>query len=296
MKIFGNINQNASIPDKKYVDDHDVTFNYHIVFLNNDGTVDSYASTLTHAAVDANLSNPRKHDYLDVIWGNSRFYCKFIETVGVQYGDLKAIGEVEYDSRQRYIVFTLNTNDVLTTTNIISFEDYQNKTNDIVSNYDSSSKYPSTKAVFDQFQRKPVTIWEVDGINITTGLVALETDLSDNPNWQLTGLDFSPFKRVKIYTKAAQKSGVTASASTTPAMILEMSLDNRAAGPYSGHFIASNVVQKPNDRNRMCTLCCAISADKTSFAVMRMTNIYGTGVTDNSDVGGYVFKIEGYYD
>ena len=39
-----------------------------------------------------------------------------------------------------------------------------------------------------------------------------------------------------------------------------------------------------------------ISSDKTSFVCLRMSNLYGTGVTDNSDVGGYVYKIVGYYD
>ena len=120
--------------------------------------------------------------------------------------------------------------------------------------------------------------------------------MSASPSWQLTNLDFSPFKRVKIYTRAAQKSGSTASASTTPAAVLEMSLDSRAAGPYGGHYLGSCMGQKPNDANRLFTVTCAISADKTSFAVIRMTTLYGTAATSNSDVPAYVFKIEGYYD
>jgi hypothetical protein len=79
-------------------------------------------------------------------------------------------------------------------------------------------------------------------------------------------------------------------------MVLEMSLDSRAAGPYGGHYIGSMISQKPNDANRFATLTCAISADKTSFAVIRMSNLYGTAATGNSDVGGEVFKIVGYYD
>lgn len=146
-------------------------------------------------------------------------------------------------------------------------------------------------------QKKPVVVWEVDGTVVTTGLVGVNEDISANPNWQLTNLDLTPYKRIKIFTKAAQKAGATASASTTPAIILEMSLDPRAAiAEYGGNYIASNVVQKPNDPNRLCTLCCAVSADKTKFEVLRMTNLYGTAATSNSDVGAYVFKIEGYYD
>ena len=146
-------------------------------------------------------------------------------------------------------------------------------------------------------QRKPVVVWEVDGTTVTTGLVGVNEDISANPNWQLTDLDLTPYKRIKIFSKAAQKAGSTASASTTPAIILEMSLDPRAAiAEYGGNYVASNVVQKPNDPNRLCTLCCAVSADKTKFEVLRMTNLYGTAATSNSDVGAYVFKIEGYYD
>lgn len=126
----------------------------------------------------------------------------------------------------------------------------------------------------------------------------MDFSIEDNtPTWQLTGLDFSPYKRVKIYTKAAQKSGATASASTTPSFVLEMILDDHARGPYAnGAFIGSTVIQKINDENRLATLTCVISSDKTSFSVYRMTNLYGTAATGNSDVGGYVFLIEGYYD
>lgn len=146
-------------------------------------------------------------------------------------------------------------------------------------------------------QRKPVVVWEVDGTVVTTGLVAVGEDISANPNWQLTDLNLTPYKRIKIFSKAAQKAGTTASASTTPAMVLEMSLDSRAAiAEYGGNYVGSMLAQKPNDANRLCTLTCAVSADKTKFEVLRMTNLYGTAATSNSDVNAYVFKIEGYYD
>ena len=270
---------------------------FHTVELNPDGTVYQASATLVYSTILANLTGHQKADYLDVLWGSTRFFIKCSEIVSVSNGDLKFEGLVEYNGIQRYIVFTLTPNDVFATTDIRTFESISNKIQDIIANALRQDLYPSAWAVFRDFQRKPKTIWEVDGVSVTTGLTALETDMSASPAWQLTNLDFSPFKRVKIYTRAAQKSGITASASTTPAMILEMSLDSRAAiAAYGGHFLASMVEQKSNDRNRLATLCCAISADKTSFACMRMTNIYGTGVTDNSDVGAWVFKIEGYYD
>ncbi len=146
-------------------------------------------------------------------------------------------------------------------------------------------------------QRKPAVVWEVDGAVVTTGLVGVGEDISANPNWQLTNLNLTPYKRLKIYTKCAQKTGATASASTTPSMVLEMSLDSRAAiAEYGGNYVGSMIAQKPNDANRLCTLTCAVSADKTKFEVLRMTNLYGTAATSNSDANAYVFKIEGYYD
>lgn len=144
-----------------------------------------------------------------------------------------------------------------------------------------------------QQSNNPVVIWETG----SSGLTAIDSDITASPNWQLTNLDFSPYKRVKIYAKAGQKSsGIGIDASVTPAVVLEMSLDSRAAGPVGGHYLGSYVGQKPNDANRLFTITCAISADKTSFVVLRMTSLYGTGATSNSDVNGYVFKIEGYYD
>jgi hypothetical protein len=106
----------------------------------------------------------------------------------------------------------------------------------------------------------------------------------------------TPFKRIKIYSCAGQKSGATASASTTPAIVLEMSLDSRnAISAYGGNYVGSIVVQKPNDANRLAILTCAVSSDKTSFVVLRQTSLYGTAATGNDDVNANVFLIEGYY-
>ena len=287
---------NYDVANKKYVDDHVALPNYHLVFLNADGTVDTHASTLVYSTIMANLSNPMKSDYLDVFWGDSRFYCKAIETTDVNTGDIKFVGEVEYQGIQRYMVFTLNPNSVLSTTNIVTFEGVHNKTQDIVGNSTSTTLYPSAKAVYDQFRRKPVTVWEVE--TVTQGLLALNTGISSSLAWQLTGLDLTPFKRIKIYAKAGRKTGsLAADSSIVPAFVLEMLLDDRAKETVTQNaFIGSAVVQNPNDANRLGTLTCAVSADKTKFAVLRQTSIYGTAATSNTDTYQYVFKIEGFYD
>lgn len=283
---------NYDIANKKYVDDHVGLPNYHLVFLNSDGTIDTYASTLQYNTVISNLSNTMKADYLDVFWGDTRFYAKAIETTNVNNGDIKFIGEIEYQGIQRYIVFTLTSSNVLTTTNIITFESIHNKVQNISQNSTSADKYPSAAAVFNEFQRKPVVIWEA--ADSSSGLKALQTNIAATMNWQLTGLDMTPYKRIKIYSKGGH--GQT-NAGTTGAMVLEMSLDSRMAiTTKGGHYVGSVLSQKPNDANRYASLTCAVSADKTSFAVLRQSSLYGTAATTNNDIGADVILIEGYYD
>ena len=289
-------NSNYDVANKKYVDDHISRPSYYLVFLNADGTVDTYASALTFNTVMDNLSNPARADYLDVFWGNTRFYCKAVEVTDVNTGDIKFIGEVEYQGIQRYMVFTLNQNNVLTTTHIATYENAQNKTQDIVGNSTSTALYPSAKAVYDQFMRKPDVVWEVS--DVSQGLLALNTGISSNVAWQLTNLDLTPYKRIKIYAKAGRKTGsLAADSSIVPAVVIEMSLDDRAKESVTQNaFIGSGMFQNPNDANRFGAITCAVSGDKTKFVVLRMTSLYGTAGTSNTDTYQYIFKIEGYYD
>lgn len=137
-------------------------------------------------------------------------------------------------------------------------------------------------------------IWEVDGTTVTTGLNAIQADLSANPAWQLTGLDMTPYQRIKVYAKAGKGS---TNAGTTGGIVLEISLDSRAASTaWGGNYCGSIIVQKPNDANRYASLTCAVSADKTKFVVLRQTSLYGTAATTNADIGAYVFMIKGFYD
>lgn len=290
IRNIGTPQNSYDVANKKYVDDNLIVPNYYLTLLNADGTVDTTTSTLNYNTVLSNLTNRSKADYLDLVWGTTRFYAKCMEVTDVNTGDLKFIGEVEYQGIQRYMVFTLNSSNILQTTNIITFETVSNKVQSVVSNSTSTEKYPSTKAVYDEFQRKPVVVWETD----TNFLNAIQSDITENPAWQLTGLDMTPFKRIKIYSKAG-KGRTTAGA--TGGMILEMSLDSRAGfTDYGGNFVGSVLVQKPNDANRYASLTCAVSADKTKFVVLRQTSLYGTAATTNNDIGADVFMIEGYYD
>lgn len=237
---------------------------YYAVTLNANGTVNTKDSSLSWSTVSGRMSNPAFADYLLVTWGNSLFTAKAIEKLSND--DIKFIGNVEHDGIQRYMVFTLNSNDILTTT------------------------------VIETYSRRPVVVWEVQ--DATQGLSALNTNITANLAWQLTNLDLTPFKRIKIYSRAGRKTGaIAADSSITPASIIEMSLDDRAKETVSQNvFIGSSIVQNPNDANRLGILTCAVSSDKTKFAVVRATTLYGTAATSNTDAYPNVFMIEGYYD
>lgn len=301
IRNIGDPAQAYDVANKKYVDDNTATPTLHLVDLNLDGSVNLAASTLVYRTIVDNLTNPKREDYLDCFWENgqgtnsyTRFKARAEGMSDVNGGDVMFEGEFYYLGIPIWIVFTLNPQSVLTTVAIVRREDTANKVQSIVANSQSADKYPSTAAVFSEFQRKPVVVWEVDGVNVTAGLNALQTNIDANMNWQLTGLDMTPFKRIKVYSKGGQGS---TNAGTTGAMVLEISLDPRMAiATKGGHYVGSVLSQKPNDSNRYASLTCAVSADKTSFAVLRQTSLYGTAATTNNDIGASVVLIEGYYD
>ena len=291
--------QNYDVANKKYVDDNCATPSLHLVELNLDGSVKQAASTLVYSTVASNLTNPKREDYLDVFWENgqgtnswTRFKARAVGVSEVNNGDVMFEGELFYLTVPVWMVFTLSKQNVLTTVAVIQRENVANKTQDIVANSASTVLYPSAKAVFDQFQRKPDVVWEVT--DVSQGLNALQTNIESSINWQLTGLDLTPYKRIKVYSRGGQGS---TNAGTTGAMVLEISLDPRMAiTSKGGNYVGSVLSQKPNDANRYASLTCAVSADKTSFAVLRQTSLYGTAATTNNDIGASVVLIEGYYD
>ena len=291
IRNIGTPNQNYDVANKKYVDDNILRPDIYLCALNNDGTINSYSSSLNYSTVKSELTNRTVDVYLDVIFGNTRFFAKANQDLNTNTGPILFFGNYfdASDNTQRLIMFALNNDNSLDVYHLF-LETQNNKVSSVISNSTSTLTYPNTKAVFDEFQRKPVVVWETD----TNFLNAIQADITASPAWQLTGLDMTPFKRIKIYSKAG-KGRTTASA--TPGMILEMSLDSRAgATDYAGNFMGSVLVQKPNDNNRLATLTCAVSADKTKFVVLRQTSLYGTAATTNNDIGADVFKIEGYYD
>lgn len=265
------------------------------VALDSSGSVSSVDPDLDYSDVADHLTTGDRVVFLAVSFDGSVLYIPPMQVFGGQNGPIKfCIEYVGSDSHLRGLALSLSPQNILTAQHW-QVEVWAYKVQDIVANKLNSLTYPSTKAVFDQFQRKPVEVWRAADDSST--LKAIQADLSASPAWQLTDLDLTPYKRIKIYSKCGQKSGSTASASTTPAIVLEMLLDSSAAiSAYGGNYCGSVMVQKSNDSNRLATLTCAVSADKTKFVVLRQTNLYGTAATSNNDVNADVFLIEGYYD
>jgi hypothetical protein len=122
--------------------------------------------------------------------------------------------------------------------------------------------------------------------NDPTGFEASNDDVGDT--WHLTGLDLSPYKRLKFYVM----SGGDSNANFTSSHIVEMHLDDRAKG-YKGVYVAGHAAQNPNNGNRTHNVMFAVNAEKTSVQFVRATSLYGTAST-NSAGGRRCYLIEGY--
>ena len=115
-------NSNYDAANKKYVDNHVIVPNYHLVELNADGSVHLKASSLVYTTISSNLTNPTKADYLDIIWENgagsnqfTRFYVPCIGISEVNRGDILFIGLINHLGQELIMTFSLDTNNVLTT-------------------------------------------------------------------------------------------------------------------------------------------------------------------------------------
>lgn len=187
-------------------------------------------------------------------------------------------------------VFTITKTDNSIIT--IDFDDYE-QTNNKVTTLSSTStdrQYPSAKCVYDNIRLKPVVVWEAQ--TVSQGYLATETSIAQSMNnWQLTNLDLSEFKTVEVYIRAGGDRDIA----YTPSIVIEIDLDDMNKSPF-GHFLGSDVVQAPNDRNRLLAVSVAISEDKTKVLFNRCTSLYGTAVTEANNNGRVMYKIIGYYD
>lgn len=279
-------------------DARQATATSHLVELNTDGSVKSKAATLEYKMVKEHLSDPARRDYLDVRWengpGTGQFTQFHAECVGISEanaGALMFVATVLFvgNGSVMTMLFSLDSNDHLTTVASLSTqEQYMNKVQSVVDHATSPNAYPSTYAVFNEFQRKPVTVWEHTG----TKIKAANADIAENLSWQITGLDLTPYKRVKFYVTPGVSSNNVA-----PAGVVEVPLDPLAANSNTyGHYAASAVFQYLNNANRLYTCSFCVSSDKTKVIFLRQTSLYGTAGTSAVDDSRYLYKIEGYFD
>ena len=186
-----------------------------------------------------------------------------------------------------------------TTTNILSvlykddtvvavdldFEKAVNKVTSI-SAQSTDDQYPSAKCIYDLSKDNGETIWE--SLSVAGGILASESDVSANPNWQLTNLDMSEYQMIKLYIR----SGGTGS-DTTASGVIRLDISGMNSSPF-GHFIGSAVLQNPNNRNRLTALTVVVSEDKTSVLFSRTTSLYGTAASNANTDGRILYKIVGY--
>ena len=114
-----------------------------------------------------------------------------------------------------------------------------------------------------------------------------EANNKDVGSWQLTGLDLTPYKRLKFYVKA----GGDGNDNRTPMHIVEMHLDNRCKNSIG--FTAGHMAINPNNRNRIHCVTFAVNEAKTAVQFVAANSLYGTASTSSSSERT-CYLIEGY--
>jgi hypothetical protein len=177
----------------------------------------------------------------------------------------------------------------------------------ITGNENSENTYPSSKAVAEYANERAGIVLDymqttfADNILTLAGLKrpvpiyynaegfeASNSNVGDD--WHLTGLDLSPYKRLKFYVKSAGSTNDN----YTPSHIVEMYLDPNSKS-YKDFYVAGHTSQNPNNANRLHNVTFAVNAEKTAVQFARATSLYGTASTASKD-GRNCYLIEGYYD
>lgn len=176
--------------------------------------------------------------------------------------------------------------------------------NDIIAGRNNTINAPSTKAVGDYTDSQCGAVMDYMKTTFANNIIAICNDrfgphiIYDDPtgfeacdedvgHWQITGLDLTPYKRVKFYIKAAE-SGSTGS----PSHIVEIHLDDRAKN-RQGHFTGGHTAVFPEATGKFHNVVCSVSGDKTALAFNR-ANRYSVSTSATSIGGRYCYLIEGY--
>jgi hypothetical protein len=174
-------------------------------------------------------------------------------------------------------------------------------------NRSSDTTVPSTKAIGDYTDSQCGVVLDYMQTTFTNNIMALCNDrfgphvIYDNPTgfeasnddagetWHLTGLNLSPYKRIKCYVCA----GGDSDSNYSPPHTVEVDLNDRAKGSF-GYFFGSHAAHCPNNRNRHHIVSFTVNAEKTAIQFQHSISIYGTAAS-NSAGGRRCYLIEGYY-
>ena len=188
MKNLSPINSGKDLVNKDYVDNK---FFYLPISSSN-------TTTITWSELYEAYSNEKiilaKIDYMQGITIVPVIEPLYL-VVGDQNGGTFMFTFVMGNNSINYMVTGTGNNVCIITKQEKAFEETANKVQSVISNSVSQDKYPSTQAVYNEFQRKPVVVWESN--TPSEYLKAIQANLSASPAWQLTNLDMTPFKRIK---------------------------------------------------------------------------------------------------
>lgn len=168
---------------------------------------------------------------------------------------------------------------------VANFEQHANKIQNIFDYSTDETKYPSAKATYDLMKFVYDLVMPVKIYDDPTGFEANDKDIG---SWQLTGLNLTPYKRIKFYIKAAESDG-----SGSPSHIVELHLDDRAKNGQ-GHFTGGHTSIFPDATGKFHNVVCSVSGDKTALAFNRAYR-YSASTPATSAGGRYCYLIEGYF-
>ena len=168
-----------------------------------------------------------------------------------------------------------------------NFEKISDRVQNLFNYSTDETKHPSAKATYDLMKFVYDLVMPVKIYDDPKGFEASNDDAGDT--WHLTGLDLSPYKRIKCYVC----SGGDGDSNYSPQHIVEIHLDDRAKGSF-GYFTADHAGHCPNNRNRHHIATFTVNAEKTAIQFQHSISMYGTSASDS--VGGRrCYLIEGYY-
>jgi hypothetical protein len=177
--------------------------------------------------------------------------------------------------------------------------------NDITSGRNNTINAPSTKAAGDYVDNQCGAVMDYMQTTFADNIMALCNDrfaphiIYDDPtgfeannedigSWQLTGLNLTPYKKLKFYISSAGDGD----SNWSPSHIVELHLDDRARGSM-GHFTAGHTAICPNATGRFHNVIVSVSANKTALAFNR-SNRYSASTSATSVEGRRCYLIEGY--